>query len=159
MPSAQLHHSSTQASYARLTTHFAGSSCQRAAAMPFFDTRTLCSTLLVVPGSLCHSSCGYRTHLPPIQLCYTTLLCGCLLVHTACPACFYLDPARFSLCQLDCFPRLVCGVVCLSLFLSLSLPLSLSLSLSVWCLVSCVLCLVSCVLCLCSYHVYAFVCV
>ena len=51
MPSAQLHYSRTQASYARLTTHFPGSSRRRAAATPFFETRTLCRTLLAVPGS------------------------------------------------------------------------------------------------------------
>jgi len=65
-------------------------------------------------------------HLPPVQLYYTTLCCGCLPLHTACTARFYRDPARFSICQLDRFPRLVCGVVCLSLFLSLSLSVSLT---------------------------------
>ena len=128
---------------ARLTTHFPGSSRRRAAAAPFFETRTVCCLVLAARGSRCHGSCGRRTHLLPAQWCYATLCCGCMPLHTACPARFSRDPARFSLCQLDCFPRLVRGVVCLSL--CLSLPLSLSLSLSVVCLVSCVLCRVSCV--------------
>jgi len=75
-----------------------------------------------------------------------TLCCGCLLIHTACPARFSRDPARFSiLCQLDCFPLLVCG---LSVYLCFCPCACLCLCLCLCLFLSCVLCLVSCVLCL-----------
>jgi len=156
MPSAQLHHSRTQASCARLTTHSPGSSRRCAAATPFFETRTMCRTLLAVPESACHSPCGRRTHLPPVQLCYTTLCCGCLPLHTACTA-------RFSLQSLP--TRLLSSVgvrCCLSISVSVPVSLSLSLFLScVVCLVPCALCRVSCVLCLvsCALCLVSCVCV
>jgi len=113
-------------------THFPSS------AVGALQLRPLCRTLLAVPGSSLPQFMRLPHALPPVHLCYTNLCCGCLPLHTACPGCFYRDPAGFSLCQLDCFPRLVCGVV------SLSLSFSLSFSLSAWFLVSCALCLVSC---------------
>ena len=157
MPSEQLHPPRIQASCARLTTRFLGSSRRRAAATPFFETRTVCRTLLAVRGSRC-SSCGCRTHLSPVQRYHTTLSCGCLPLHTACPARFSRDPARFSsLCQLDCFPGWcavlsVCFCPCPSLSISLSLCL-VSVSLSCVCVcLSLGLCLSLCVsLCLCLF--------
>jgi len=157
MPSAQLHYSRTQASYARLTTHFPGSSRRRAAATPFFETRTLCRTLLAVPGS----SLPHVMRPPHAPAPRSAVLHQPLLWLPAAPHCLSC-PFLSGPCSLQSLPtRLLSSVgvrSCLSISVSVPVPLSLSLSFSL-CLVSCVLCLVSCVLCLCLRRVYAFVCV
>jgi len=156
MPSAQLHHSRTKASCACLTTHSPGSSRRRAAATPFFETRTLCRTLLALRGSL--SQFMRPPHAPTPR---SAVLQSSLLWLPAAPHCLSC-PFLSGPCSLQSLPtRLLSSVgvrCCLSISISVSVSLSLSLSLSL-CLVSCVLCLVSFVLCLCLCRVYAFVCV
>jgi len=60
VPSARPHGRGILETRSRLITHFPGSSRRRAAATPFFETRNVCRTLLVVWGSRCHSLCGSR---------------------------------------------------------------------------------------------------
>ena len=149
-------HSRTQASCARLTTNSPGSSRRRAAATPFFETRTLCRTLLAVPGTL--PQFMRPPHAPAPR---SAVLHHSLLWLPAAPHCLSC-PVLSGPCSLQSLPtRLLSSVgvrCCLSISISVPVPLSLSLSLC-FCLVSCVLCLVSFVLCLCLCRVYACVCV
>jgi len=142
MPSAQLHHSRTQASCARLTTHSPGSSRRRVAATPFFETRTLCRSLLAVPGSL--PQFMRPPHAPAPR---SAVLNHSLLWLPAAPHCLSC-PFLSGPCLLQSLPtRLLSSVgvrCCLSISISLSLSLSLSLFMSgTLFLVPCVFCLVS----------------
>jgi len=156
MPSAQLHHSRTQASCARLTTHSPDSNRRRAAVTPFFETRTLYLTLLSGPGSLSQFMRLLHASAPR-----SAVLHHSLLWLPDAPHCLS-RPFLLGPCSLQSLPTRFLFLVgvrcCLSISISVPVPLSLSLSLS-FCLVSCVLCLVSFVLCLCLCRVYAFVCV
>jgi len=129
-----------------LTTHFLGSSRRRAAATPFFETRTLCRTLLAVPGS----SRPQFMRPPHAPAPHSAVLHHPLLWLPAAPYClsssFLSGP-----CSLQSLPtRLLSSVgvrCCLSISVPVPVPVSLSLS---FCLVPCVLCLVSVsLLCVC----------
>jgi len=130
--------SRTQASCACLTTHFPGSTRWRAAATPFFETRTVCRTLLAVQGFRCHSLCSRRTHLPPRSaVLHHPLLwlpaaphrLSCPFFWGACSLHQSLPTRLFSSVGVRC---------CLSI--SVSVPVSVSVSISFsFCLVSWVL--------------------
>jgi len=151
MPSARLHHSRTQVSCARLTTHFPGSSRRRAAATSFFETRTVCRTLLAVRSSRCHTVCvaaartwtPYSGATPPsaVTACRSTPLVLPVFLGTLLASVFANSIAFLGWCAV----LSVCLCFCLCPFLCLFLPLFFS---DVLCLVSVSLSCVCVCLCL-----------
>ena len=127
----------------------------------FSETKNVCRTLLAVRGSL--PQFVQQPH-APVQRCHT-LCCGCLPLHTACPARF-LGTLLASAVVASSIVSSVGVRCCLSISVSVPVPVSVFVSVSlsfcrvscVLCFVSCVLCLVSCVLCLVSMSL-SYVCV